>query len=56
MVYSGVYKERINLKRMSLSYTDEIGKWLEKESKKNGATKAGVIRSLIKKEIKGEKK
>lgn len=38
--------------RMSLSYTDSIWKWLEKRSKETGATKAGVIRKLIEKEIK----
>ena len=44
------------MKRMSLSYTDQMIKWLEKKSKESGATKAGVIRNLIEKEIEKEKK
>ena len=33
--------------RMSLSYSEVADKWLEKKGEETGATKAGVIRSII---------
>ena len=37
--------------RMSLSYTEEIEKFLMKKVRETGLTKAGVIRRVLEKEI-----
>jgi len=41
--------------RMMMSFSDEQRAWLEKKSEETGATAAGVVRNLIKKEMVKEK-
>lgn len=40
---------------MSFSFTEEIDEWLEKMSEATGATKAGVLRAIVRKAIKEKK-